>query len=79
MVSMGGPNMGTEVWGFSTRGQNLGTKVLGEDNVPRLRQEDRQGVYLRDMCQQMHGLQSLEPVLTKAWQDPALWRANYQQ
>lgn len=27
---------------------------------------------LRDICQQMHGLQSLEPVLTKAWQDPVL-------
>lgn len=50
MVSMGGPNMGTEEWGFSTRGQNLVTKALEEGSVLRLRQAGQQGVYLRDIC-----------------------------
>lgn len=40
-VSMGGPNMRTEEWGFLTRGQNLVTKITGEGNVQRLRWADR--------------------------------------
>ena len=75
---MGGPHTGTKEWALSIRGQNLMTKIPEEGNVQRLRWTHRQGVYLRDICQQTQGLQSLGQVLTKAWQDPILLWGNYQ-
>lgn len=58
--------MGTEEWGLSIRGQNLAIEIPGEGNVQRLKWAHRKGFCLRDICQQMQGLQSLRQGLTKA-------------